>query len=144
MSRVYTGGTYDMFHIGHIQLLRAAKKIAGDDGEVIVALNTDEFIEEFKGSRPVLNYEHREAPLLACRYVDRVIPNVGGQDSRITIDSVLPIDFIVIGSDWAPPKDYYGQMMFDAQWLRERNITLLYVDRNTGMSTTEIKRRLKG
>lgn len=142
MSVVYTGGTFDMFHVGHIQLLQACKKIAGADGEVIVALNTDEFIEEFKGRRPVLSYEHRQAPLLACKYVDRVIPNIGGQDSKITINTVTPVDFVIIGSDWAPPKDYYGQMGFTAEWLQLNNITLIYVDRNTGMSTTEIKRRL--
>lgn len=132
-----------MFHIGHVQLLEACRKIAGPEGKVIVALNSDEFIKRFKDTTPVMNFEHRAAVLLASKYVDQVVRNVGEEDSRITIDLHGPVDFVVIGSDWAPPKDYYAQMKFTKEWLNERGVTLLYVDRNTGMSTTEIKARLK-
>lgn len=143
MSVVYTGGTFDMFHIGHVQLLRACRRIAGESGQVIVALNTDEFIEKFKGAKPILSYADREAVLRSNRYVDTVVPNIGGENSTLTIEKYGPVDFVAIGSDWAPPKDYYGQMGFTVQWLNDNDITLVYVDRNTGMSTTEIKQRMK-
>jgi cytidyltransferase-like protein len=132
-----------MFHIGHVQLLEACRKIAGTDGKVIVALNTDEFIYRFKKTKPVMSFEHRAAVRLASKYVDEVVANIGEEKSTLTIDLCGKVDFVVIGSDWAPPKDYYAQMGFTAEWLNERGITLLYVDRNTGMSTTEIKSRLR-
>ena len=92
---IYTGGTFDLFHAGHVNFLKQCKKI-GD--QVVVYSNTDEFIFDYKGKSPIINYEQRKEVLLSCRYVDDVIPNVGGQDSKPTIEMVQP-DFIVIGSD---------------------------------------------
>jgi glycerol-3-phosphate cytidylyltransferase len=140
MSRVYTGGTFDYLHSGHINFLRQAKKIAGD-GEVVVSLNTDEFITQYKGKPPIMSYEEREKVLLGCKYVDVVVPNVGGADSKVTILKVKP-DFIVIGSDWAS-KDYYKQMQFTQEWLEEQDIVLVYVPYTVGISTTEIKKRIQ-
>lgn len=143
MSIVYTGGTFDLFHVGHVQLLCACRKIAGPDGKVIVALNTDEFVEEFKGVKPTMSIQERTAVLLACKYVDDVVINIGGQDSTKTITKHGPVDFVTIGDDWAPPKDYYAQMGFTKEWLHENGITLLFIDRSTGMSSTIIRSRLR-
>lgn len=133
---VYTGGTFDLPHKGHYRLLKRAAEI----GNVVVALNTDEFIEKYKGKPPILSYEERKEALLACRWVDEVVPNVGGTDSTISIEMVQP-NYIIIGSDWAR-KDYYKQMSFTQDWLDERNIGLIYVPYTEGISTTEIKRRI--
>lgn len=133
---VYTGGTFDLFHSGHVNLLQRCSEL----GSVTVALNTDEFIEAYKGKPPVMSYAEREAVLRACRYVDDVIPNVGGADSKISIDLVHP-DIIVIGSDWAR-RDYYAQMQFDQDWLDARGIGLAYIPYTSGISTTNIKGRL--
>lgn len=137
---VYTGGTFDLFHSGHVNFLKQCRKIAGDYGEVVVSLNTDEFIEEFKGRSPLYSYEERRQLLLACRYVDRVIRNHGGADSKPVIRDIMP-DFIVIGSDWAR-KDYYAQMGFTQEWLDNQNITLIYVPYTEGVSTTILKERI--
>ena len=125
-----------MLHAGHVELLRKCKEL----GEVTVALNTDDFIENYKRKPPVMTYQEREAVLLACRYVDRVIPNHGGLDSKPSILAVKP-DLIVIGSDWAK-KDYYKQMQFTTDWLDEHGIGLAYVPYSWGISSTEIKRRI--
>lgn len=139
--RVYTGGSFDLFHAGHISFLRRCKELAGPDGKVIVSLNTDEFIKEYKGKGLVINYDERKAVLEGCRWVDFVIANVGGADSRITVDDVQP-DLIVIGSDWAR-RDYYTQMGFDQDWLDERGIGLCYIPYTKGISSTDIKSRLR-
>jgi glycerol-3-phosphate cytidylyltransferase-like family protein len=110
-------------------------------GVVTIALNTDEFIEQYKGKRPVMSYEEREALLLGIRYVDRVIPNFAGTDSKPAIELVRP-DVIVIGSDWAR-RDYYKQMGFTQDWLDDRNISLMYVPYTKGISTTDLKRRMQ-
>lgn len=134
---VYTGGTFDLVHSGHVNFLRRCAEI----GHVTVALNTDEFIEAYKGKRPIMSYAEREAILLGLRYVERVIPNVGGADSRIAIELVKP-DMVIIGSDWAR-KDYYTQMGFDQNWLDDREIGLCYIPYTKGISTTDLKGRLK-
>jgi len=134
---VYTGGTFDLLHSGHVNFLRRCNEL----GEVTVALNTDEFIEAYKGKPPVMTYSEREAVLLGLKYVARVVPNMGGADSRISIDHLCP-DIVAIGSDWAR-KDYYKQMMFSQDWLDERGIGLLYIPYTSGISTTQIKGRLK-
>lgn len=120
--KLYTGGTFDLFHAGHAYFLKHCRKLAD---EVIVCLNTDEFVEKFKGKRPVIPYHQREAVLLSCKYVDKVIKNVGGEDSKPTILSVVP-DIIAIGDDWAK-KDYYSQMQFSQGWLDSMGITLVYI-----------------
>lgn len=136
---VYTGGTFDLPHQGHVNFLRQCRAIAGDD-EVIVSLNTDEFIKEYKGKPPIMTYLEREAVLNEYRSVDYVIPNEGGSDSKVSILKVNP-DAIVIGSDWAK-KDYYKQMNFTQEWLDENRIVLIYVPYFEGVSTTKVKERL--
>ena len=135
--RVYTGGTFDLFHRGHVELLRRCAEL----GSVTVSLNTDSFIAAYKGKPPVMTFDERRDVLLGCKYVDAVIPNFGDADSRPAIDFVKP-NFIVIGSDWAR-KDYYKQMQFTQDWLDERGIGLVYVPYTDGVSSTDIKARLR-
>jgi cytidyltransferase-like protein len=162
MSVVYTGGTFDLFHEGHLELLEACRRMSGAFGTVVVALNTDEFIERFKHRRPVQSFAERKKMLESCKYVDYVIENFGEEDSTKTIESVKdikvhmphhfvgdkewprlpPVDIVAIGSDWAG-RDYYGQMGFTKEWLDEHNIILVYVDRRTGQSTTNLKKIIK-
>lgn len=153
MNTVYTGGTFDLLHPGHIRLLEGCRRIAGSDGLVVVGLNTDEFIERFKDRRPIQSYEERKMMLESCKHVDLVIENFGEEDSKKTIESVRTttyqkfdygrkVDFVVIGSDWAG-RDYYGQMGFTKEWLDEMNIDLLYFDRRSGHSSTNLKETIR-
>jgi glycerol-3-phosphate cytidylyltransferase len=144
VSIVYTGGTFDLFHAGHVQFLRRCAGIAGDGGRVIVALNNDEFISRYKGKPPAISYVDRETVLAACRYVYAVIPNWGDEDSRPAIDLVKP-DVIAIGDDWRG-RDYFAQMGFDQDWLDERWISLVYVPysyASEGLPSSGIRRKLR-
>lgn len=134
--KVYTGGTFDLIHSGHVNFLRRCSEM----GEVTVALNTDEFIEQYKGKPPIMTFQERREVLLGLRYVSEVVANVAGADSRISIELVKP-DLVVIGSDWAR-KDYYKQMSFSQDWLDERGIGLCYIPYTKGISTTELKKRV--
>jgi glycerol-3-phosphate cytidylyltransferase-like family protein len=87
-----------------------------------------------------MTFEERKEVLLGCRFVDRVIANVGGADSKPAIELVMP-DLIVIGDDWAK-KDYYAQMQFTREWLSELDIQLVYVPYTPGISTTDLKKRI--
>jgi glycerol-3-phosphate cytidylyltransferase len=135
--KVYTGGTFDLIHSGHVNFLRRCAEI----GDVTVVLNTDEFIEQYKGKPPVMTYDERFAVLSEFRCVKNIFPNIGGKDSTLSILEVDP-DIIAIGSDWAR-KDYCKQMGFTQDWLDEQNISLLYIPYTKGISTTELKRRMQ-
>jgi glycerol-3-phosphate cytidylyltransferase len=139
--KVYTGGTFDLFHSGHVNFLKRCQQISGVNGQVVVALNTDEFIYEYKKKKPVLTYDQRKDVLESCRYVSQVVANVGGSDSKKTIEMVESVDVIAIGSDWAR-KNYYAQMEFDQNWLDEKNISLIYIPYTKGISSTFIKGNL--
>lgn len=133
---VYTGGTFDLFHAGHVNFLEQCSKL----GEVVVSLNTDEFIEKYKGKPPVIPYSARKKVLEDCIWVDRVVENTGNEDSKPSILSVRP-DIIAIGDDWAK-KDYYKQMQFTQEWLDENDYLLVYLPYTKGISTTQIKERV--
>jgi len=136
MGLVYTGGTFDIFHSGHVNLLRQCAKL----GEVVVSLNTDAFILQYKGAIPYMTYDERKEILEACVFVSAVIPNEDGADSKPTILKIKP-DIIAIGSDWAK-KNYYEQMNFTQDWLDEQNISLIYIPYTKGISSSRIKKRL--
>jgi len=136
-TTLYTGGTFDLFHAGHVNFLRNCTRIAD---KVVVSLNTDQFIASYKGNGPVCTYEERYEVLQACKYVDQVVANTGGADSKPAIERVKP-DIIAIGTDWAN-RDYYSQMQFTQQWLDEREIVLVYLPYTQSISSTEIKARM--
>jgi cytidyltransferase-like protein len=133
---VYTGGTFDLYHAGHARFLARCAEL----GEVTVSLNTDEFIEQYKGKPPVISFADRAEVLLSSRSVSQVVPNTGGADSRWAIESVMP-DIIAIGTDWAR-RDYYKQMGFDQDWLDDRGIALIYIPYTQGISSTAVKERI--
>jgi glycerol-3-phosphate cytidylyltransferase len=139
--KVYTGGTFDLFHSGHVNFLKRCQEIAGVGGRVVVALNTDEFIFNYKKKKPILSFQQRKDVLDSCRYVDEVVENSGGEDSKITIEMVQSVDVIAIGSDWAT-KNYYAQMQFNQDWLDSKNISLIYIPYTKGISSTFIKGQL--
>lgn len=137
---VYVGGTFDLFHYGHAEFLKKCAK----RGKVIVALNTDEFAARYK--RPtVLTLGERLELLRACRWVDEVIINVGDEDSGLTINLVKDkkISYIAHGDDWTGPA-LMEQLGINQEWLDERDIQMLYIPYTTGISTTEIIRRMRG
>lgn len=138
--RLYTSGTFDLFHAGHAHFLKRCQDIVQYRGTVTVALNTDAFVERYKGKPPVCSYEERANVLMSCRYVDKVVPNEHGEDSKDTILKVKPA-YLAVGSDWAT-KDYYKQMGFTQDWLDAQNIVLIYIPYTKGVSTSEIKTRL--
>lgn len=134
MIKLYTGGTFDLFHSGHVNLLKKCKELAD---VVVVCLNTDDFIERNKGKKPVISYEDRKIVLLSCRFVDHVIPNLEGEDSKPCILQIKP-NIIAIGDDWKK-KDYYKQMNFTQEWLDENKIDLIYLPYTDRISSTIIK-----
>lgn len=140
MPRVYNGSSMDVLHLGHLYVVRQCRALAGPDGEVIIGLNTDEFIEEFKGHRPVQPLAERMELVAALRDVDRVVVNTGGKDSKPVLEAVQP-DVIAVGHDWFSEDDsrYCRQMGFTRDWLDERGIRLHYMRWLPGYSSTNLR-----
>ena len=126
MKKVITYGTYDLLHIGHINLLKRAKEL-GD--YLLVVLSTDEF-NAIKHKTAYHSYEDRKAILEAIRSVDEVIPETCWEQK---VSDVVNnnIDVFVMGDDWK------GQFDF----LKE-HCEVVYLPRTDGISTTKIKQDL--
>lgn len=121
-------------------MLRRLKEFAGQGGILIVSVNTDEFVEKFKGKKPVMSTSERVAVLKACKYVDEVIINHGGQDSKPAILEAKA-DFVITGTDWSD-KDYNVQMGFTREWLETNKVGFGFLPYTTTISSTAIKARL--
>ena len=137
---VLTLGTFDLFHVGHVNLLARCRTLAGPDGMLAVALNGDDFIEQYKGRPPVIRYQDRLRVVAACRYVDRVLWNMGGRDAKPAIEAIGP-NIIAVGADWES-KDYYGQLGVTQDWLDAHRIRIVYLPYTAGISTSQIRDRL--
>src|SRR3954466_2537201 len=140
---VYIGGTFDKFHLGHLRLIKAGRKLATTNGapvtaKLTVALNSDEFVEEYKGRRPVYSYAERWELLASIKDINQVVLNTGGAKSGPTIERFDP-DIILAGADWAPAdgQKYFDQLGVTARWLDERSITVLFLPRVGGHASSK-------
>lgn len=97
----YTTGVYDMFHIGHLNILKRAKEQCEF---LIVGVSTDELVEEYKGKTPIIPFRERFEIVEAIRYVDKVIP----QTTMNKMEAWEKLHFNVIfhGSDWKSSEMY--------------------------------------
>lgn len=91
----YTQGTFDMFHIGHLNLIKNAKRHCD---YLIVGVNTDELVESYKNKRPIVPLEERVEIVRAIKYVDEVIVTKT-LDKKEIWDKVR-FNEIYIGDDW--------------------------------------------
>ncbi len=127
MKRVITYGTFDLFHIGHLNILRRARAL-GD--HLTVAVSTDEF-NIGKHKQCVYPYAHRAQIVEAIRYVDEVIPETRW-DQKIEDVKNNSIDVFVIGHDWEGKFDFLKEYC-----------EVIYLPRTEKISTTEIKNTLQ-
>ncbi|MBE5951512.1 MAG: glycerol-3-phosphate cytidylyltransferase [Lachnospiraceae bacterium] len=126
MKKVITYGTYDLLHVGHINLLRRAREL-GD--YLVVVLSTDEF-NAIKHKTAYHSYEARKMILEAIRYVDEVLPETCWEQ-KIKDVQENDIDVFVMGDDWE------GQFDFLKDYCE-----VVYLPRTDGISTTKIKQDL--
>jgi len=126
MKKVITYGTYDLLHVGHINLLRRAREL-GD--YLVVVVSSDEF-NAIKGKKAYYSFEDRKKILEAVRYVDEVLPEYTWEQK---IDDVVNnnIDVFVMGDDWKGKFDFLKDYC-----------EVVYLPRTEGISTSKIKEDL--
>ena len=129
----YTSGVFDLFHVGHLNLLRNAKSLVD---RLIVGVSTDELVS-YKHKQPVIPFNERVEIVRACRYVDAVVPQ--SDLDKVQALKRLHYDVLFVGDDW------YG----DASWeayeseLRLANVKVVYFPYTTGTSSTVINETLE-
>ncbi|MGM0929061.1 MAG: adenylyltransferase/cytidyltransferase family protein [Actinomycetota bacterium] len=123
---VLTYGTFDLFHVGHLNVLRRLSEL-GD--RLIVGVSTDRF-NAVKGKKPVVPFEQRIEIVRAIRYVDLAIPEDNWEQKRQDIDQ-YGVDVFGIGEDWRGKFDDLDD-----------KVEVVYLPRTSGISTTEMKRIL--
>ena len=129
---IYTSGSWDMFHVGHLNVLERSKAL-GD--YLIVGVSTDELIEEYKGMPPIIPFEDRLRIVEALRCVDKAV-------KQTTLTEVaqlkeLDIDVVTIGDDWKD-KHLDGLDWMESQPDKE----VVYLEYTPGVSTTGIKKKI--
>lgn len=122
-KKIITYGTFDLFHIGHLNLLKKLKAM-GD--ELIVAVSTDEFNEQ-KGKSTIISYQERAEIVQAIKYVDLVIPETSWEQ-KIEDIKKYEISIFAMGDDWEGKFDYLSDFC-----------EVRYLPRTEGISTTKIK-----
>lgn len=127
MKTIITYGTFDLLHVGHINILRRAKEM-GD--YLIVAISSDEF-NELKGKKAYYSFEDRKEILEAIKYVDKVIPEHNWEQKSKDVQE-YNVDQFVMGHDWEGKFDFLSEFC-----------EVTYLPRTDGISTTKIKEDLK-
>ena len=138
--RVFTMGTFDVFHAGHVEFLRKCR-LLGD--QVIVGLNTDAFAESYK-RRPTIDYAGREAVLRACRYVDGVVPNDQPGGTAMALILAVAPDIVAATMDYHPSngKDWFAQVGVAEDWFAKQGIAIEWIPYTQGVSSSAIVARL--
>ena len=95
MKTVITYGTFDLFHVGHIRLLKRLRAL-GD--KLIVGISTDEF-NALKGKKSFFSYEERAEIIESCKYVTVVFPEKNWQQKKSDI-AKYNADVFAMGDDW--------------------------------------------
>lgn len=129
----YTTGVFDLFHIGHLNILKKAKEQCE---YLIVGVSTDELVMSYKHKLPVIPFSDRKAIVEAIRYVDRVIPQSSME--KLEVVERLHADAVFVGSDWKGTDSWNGYEREFAQ----AGCEVVYLDHTDGISSTILRERL--
>ena len=129
----YTTGVFDMFHVGHLNILRRAKEQCD---YLIVGVSTDEVVESYKHHRPIIPYEQRSAIVEAIKYVDEVVP-------QTTMDKTVFLkqrhfDVMFHGDEWK------GTELFNRYEVEfsKFNATIVFLSHTDGISSTMLREKI--
>lgn len=129
----YTTGVFDMFHIGHLNLLRNAKKQCD---YLIVGVSTDEVVKTYKNRYPIIPFEERMEIISAIRYVDEVVPQTSM--NKMEAYEKLKFDVLFHGSDWKG-SEMYNKIVDDFSKI---GVSVVFLPHTDGVSSTMLKDKL--
>lgn len=130
----YTTGVYDMFHIGHLNILERAKSMCD---ELIVGVSTDELVQKEKNKTPVIPYAERAEIVKSIKYVDKVVP----QKDKNKLEAWKKYHFnkMFVGSDWKGTPQWNE---FEKQF-SPLGVEIVYLPHTDGISSTQLTNYIK-
>ena len=132
MTIGYTTGVYDLFHIGHLNLLKNAK---GMCDKLIVGVTVDELVA-YKGKRAMIPFEDRIEIVRSCKYVDAAVPQY--DMDKLAACKKLGAEFLFVGDDWYGTEKW---RQYEEEFARE-GIRIVYFPYTKGISSTQITKAL--
>ena len=130
----YTTGVYDMFHIGHLNVIKRAKEQCDF---LIVGVSTDELVKTEKGKTPVIPYNERIAIVDAIKYVDMVVPQP--DKDKMAASEKYHFQKMFVGSDWKGTPQWNE---FEEQF-SPLDVEIVYLPHTDGISSTELTEVIK-
>lgn len=130
----YTTGVYDMFHIGHLNLLKRAKEQCD---YLIVGVSTDELVYHDKNKKPIIAFPERCAIVEAIRYVDQVVPQV--DKNKFGAWEKYHFHKMFVGSDWKGSEAWNG---FERQF-EPVGVEIVYLNYTDGISSTILRKKIQ-
>ena len=129
----YTTGVFDLFHIGHLNLLKNAK---GMCDKLVVGVTVDELVQ-YKGKNVLIPFEDRIEIVRSCKYVDAAIPQY--DMDKLKACKELGAEIMFVGDDW------YGTEKWKLyeETLAKENVKVVYFPYTKGVSSTRITNALK-
>ena len=130
----YTTGVFDLFHIGHLNILRRAKEQCE---YLIVGVSTDECVRAYKNKTPVIPFEQRLEIVQAIKYVDAVVP----QTSMDKVEAWKQLGFEVLfhGSDWQN-SDMYNDIIRAFETV---GVDVVFLPHTDGISSTDLTSKIR-
>ncbi len=130
----YTTGVYDMFHIGHLNVLRGAKEQCD---YLIVGVSTDELVQKEKNKTPVIPYSERQEIVGAIRFVDQVVPQF--DKDKLAAWKKYKFNKMFVGSDWKGTPQWEN---FESQFA-PLGVEIVYLPHTDGISSTQLTDLIK-
>ena len=130
----YTTGVFDMFHIGHLNILRRAKEQCE---KLVVGVTTDELCFLRKHKYPIINQNDRMAIVEAIRYVDSVVPQ--SDMEKIRPVKALGADVVFVGSDW---KGTDAWNRYEKEFA-EVGCAVVYLSHTDGISSSILRKKIE-
>ncbi|MGM9847455.1 MAG: adenylyltransferase/cytidyltransferase family protein [Muribaculaceae bacterium] len=129
----YTTGVFDMFHIGHLNILRRAKEQCD---YLIVGVSTDELVESYKHKTPIIPFEQRMAIVEAIKYVDEVVPQTTMDKTEFL--KQRHFDVMFHGSEWKGTELYNGYEREFAKY----GAKIVYLPHTEGVSSSMLREKI--
>lgn len=129
----YTTGVYDMFHIGHLNILRRAKEQCDF---LIVGVSTDELVQHDKHKTPIIPFADRCAIVEAIKYVDKVVPQV--DKNKLAAWEKYKFNKMFVGIDWKDTEVWNG---FEKQFA-PLGVQIVYLNHTDGISSTILREKI--
>lgn len=129
----FTDGVYDMFHVGHLNMIKEAKKHCD---YLIVGVHSDEIVEGYKNRKTVINEQDRREIIEAIKYVDKAVIN--RTRDKLKLFEEHHFDVVFIGDDWKGTERWNN---FE-KVLGEVGVSVEYIPYTKGISTTQIREKL--